>query len=365
MFRLTLLLLASLAAAGAVKTEIGSLNGAAYRIDIPDDWNGGLVIYCHGYNPKPVTYKEEPPNAHMQVFLDRGYAVAMSGYSAGGWAIAEALTDIENIRRYFVSRHGAVRETWITGHSMGGFLTMTVLERQPTVYKGGLPLCGPLAPPAVFMARGLFDFLVLYEYFFPGVLPGLKEPPPSGNPKETTAKIQAAMDAAPGKADQFRRATNGGNLTNEEIARDIVFGLGMIAELRERTGGFPFDNRNILYAGSDDDNTLNDKVKRYKADPAAAKYLRTYYSPTGNIHQPMLAIHTTRDQLVPSWMPNTYSSLTEQAGTSDLFVQQWVKRTGHCTMTPAEVGQGFDELRAWVQEGKRPSAGDRTIQTAQ
>jgi pimeloyl-ACP methyl ester carboxylesterase len=365
MLRLTLFLAAAVVASAAVKTEIGTLNGAAYRIDIPEKWNGGLVVYCHGYNPKPVTYKEEPPNALMQAFLDRGYAVAMSGYSAGGWAIEEALTDIENVRRYFVSRHGPVKETWITGHSMGGFLTMAVLERQPTVYKGGLPLCGPLAAPAVFMARGLFDFLVLYEYFFPGILPPITEALPDLNAKEFTAKIQAAMDAAPHKAEQFRRTANGGNLTTEEIARDVVFGLGLLAELKQRAGGFPFDNRNILYSGSDDDNTLNDKVKRYAADPAASKYLRTYYTPTGRIHQPMLAIHTTRDQLVPAWMPNTYASLAEQAGASDLFVQQWVKRTGHCTMTPAEVGQGFDELRSWVEKGKRPSAGDRTIPAAQ
>jgi pimeloyl-ACP methyl ester carboxylesterase len=354
-----------LALAAFGKTEIGTLNGAAYRIDIPDNWNGGLVIYCHGYNVKPVTYPEGPPNPMANAFLDRGYAVAMSGYSAGGWAIEEALTDTENVRRYFISRYGPVKETWLTGHSMGGFLTMAILERQPTSYLGGLPLCGPLAAPTTFMARGLFDFLVLYEYFFPGILPGLKDPLPSTDPKESIAKVKAAMDDAPAKSDQLRRTMNGGNLTNEEVARDLVFGLGLLAELQKRAGGFPFDNRSILYSGSDDDNALNDKVKRYAADAAAAKYVRTFYTPTGKIQQPMLAIHTTRDQLVPSWMPNTYATLAEQAGTADLFVQQWVKRVGHCTMTPAEIGQGFDELRAWVKEGRRPASGDRTIPSAQ
>jgi pimeloyl-ACP methyl ester carboxylesterase len=365
MVRLTLLLIAAFGATAAVKTEIGTLNGAAYRIDVPENWNGGLVVYCHGYNAKPVTYKEEPPNDVAQAFLDRGYAVAMSGYSAGGWAIEEALTDTENVRRYFISRHGPVKETWITGHSMGGFLTMTVLERQPTTYNGGLPLCGPLAAANLFMARGLFDFLVLYDYFFPDILPPLKDPLPDLDRNAVTAKVQAALDQAPAKAEELRRTMKAGNLTTKEIAGDVSFGVGLLAELKQRAGGFPFDNRNVLYAGSDDDNTLNDKVKRYTADPAAAKYLRTYYTPTGKIQQPMLAIHTVRDQLVPSWVPNTYATLTEQAGNADLFVQQWVKRVGHCTMTPAEIGQGFDELRVWVKEGKRPGAGDRTIPTAQ
>ena len=30
-------------------TEVGVLGGAAYRIDIPSDWNGSLVVYYHGY----------------------------------------------------------------------------------------------------------------------------------------------------------------------------------------------------------------------------------------------------------------------------------------------------------------------------
>ena len=40
------------------KTEIGEINGAKFRIDIPDNWNGGLVMYCHGYSPVAGAYKE-------------------------------------------------------------------------------------------------------------------------------------------------------------------------------------------------------------------------------------------------------------------------------------------------------------------
>ena len=36
------------------RLETGEINGAKFRIDIPENWNGGLVMYCHGYNPKPV-----------------------------------------------------------------------------------------------------------------------------------------------------------------------------------------------------------------------------------------------------------------------------------------------------------------------
>src|SRR5580700_11177114 len=43
----------------APKVEIGTINGAAFRIDVPENWNGGLVVYCHGYNATPVTFADQ------------------------------------------------------------------------------------------------------------------------------------------------------------------------------------------------------------------------------------------------------------------------------------------------------------------
>src|ERR1700747_1722130 len=62
------------------KTELGDINGAKFRIDVPEKWNGGLVIYCHGYNPTPVTYKEGKLPPVFEVFTNQGYALAQSGY---------------------------------------------------------------------------------------------------------------------------------------------------------------------------------------------------------------------------------------------------------------------------------------------
>ncbi len=33
----------------AAVTEAGAINGAAFRIEIPPNWNKGLVMYAHGY----------------------------------------------------------------------------------------------------------------------------------------------------------------------------------------------------------------------------------------------------------------------------------------------------------------------------
>ena len=152
------LLLFSGTAAAAPKTETGVINGAEYRIDIPGNWNGGLVVYCHGYAATPGRFEKDKPLPPTQaVFTEAGYALAQSGYSAGGWAVEEAVFDTEALRHHFTEVYGKPKETYITGHSMGGFLTMTLVEKFPSAYDAGLPLCGPLAAPEWFMARGAFD----------------------------------------------------------------------------------------------------------------------------------------------------------------------------------------------------------------
>jgi pimeloyl-ACP methyl ester carboxylesterase len=344
-------------ALAAPRAETGEINGAKFRIDVPENWNGGLVMYCHGYNPKPVSYDTSKLAPVLEVFVDQGYAVAQSGYAAGGWAIQEAITDTENLRRYFVKKYGPVKETYVTGHSMGGFLTMVLMETNAPSYDAGLPLCGPLAAPDWFVARGAFDGLVLFDYYFPGVLPDpVNVDPAYESTKEVTEKILTLLDAAPEKAKILRRQNHIKN--NKDLAATLAFITYVLKELQQRAGGNPFDNRNIIYTGTPDDNAVNEGVKRYAADPRAVNYLRTYYTPKGELTKPMLAVHTSYDPLVPPFIPNMYQTLVEQAGSSAWFVQQYVKHDGHCTILPSEVARAFSELRDWKEKGIRPTAGE-------
>jgi hypothetical protein len=179
-----------------------------------------------------------------------------------------------------------------------------------------------------------------------------------GDPRAVGEQIGKALAGNPEKAAVFRAMFR--FKSDKDAAGVVAFGVALASELQERTGGNPFDNRDIVYTGSPDDNALNSGVKRYTADAKAAAYLRAFYTPTGRLEKPMLAIHTVYDPLVPAWMPNNYRTLAELNGSSTLFTQQYVKRDGHCTMTPAEIAKGFDELRDWARKGERPTAGDRT-----
>ena len=346
-------------ACAAPKLETGSINGAAFRIDVPDNWNGGLVVYCHGYSPVPGKFNEKALPDVFQVFVDQGYAFSQSGYAAGGWAVQEAAVDTESLRRYFVTKYGAPKETFLTGHSMGGLLTMMLMETYPTTYDAAMPMCGPLAPTDLFMGRGAFDSYVLFNYYFPGVLPEpTKIPSDFVNNKELVAKIQEALDAAPEKAASLRHFHDSNLKSNKDLAGTTGFIAYMLKELTERAGGNAFDNRNVIYNGTIDDIKVNAGIARYKADPKAQAYLKTFYTPNGRISRPMLAIHTSYDPLVPVWIPNQYSTSVELAGTGNLFVQQYVNHDGHCAILPAEISRGFTELREWKSNGTRPRSGE-------
>jgi hypothetical protein len=67
-------------AAGPTTTqpETGTLDGAAFKIEVPDPWNGDLVLYSHGYvvpgSPNPA--QDAGDLATGEYLLSLGYALA-------------------------------------------------------------------------------------------------------------------------------------------------------------------------------------------------------------------------------------------------------------------------------------------------
>lgn len=344
--------------AAQVAPEIGVLNSAKFRIDVPAKWNGGLIVYCHGYSQRPGSF-DDKPNALVSAFTDLGYAVAQSGYAAGGWAVKEGSEDTEQLRRYFISKYVSaarpLKETFLMGHSMGGFLTMMSMERMAGTYKAGLALCGPLTSSTDFMNRGAFDGLVLFNYYFPGVLPEPDQMLKFQEWQGIETRVMAALQGKPEAAETLRRF--GGQKTLKDFASVLVFGAGMIREMTVRAGGLAFENADVVYTVEGDYNAVNTGVKRYRADPKAAAYVASWYTPTGRLTAPMLAVHTTYDPLVPTSIPNRYIGLTRVSGSQSLFVQQYVKHDGHCQITPAETVNAFQELKRWADGGPAPVGG--------
>jgi len=349
-----LLIFVFLCGAACAKTEIGTLHGVPFRIDVPDNWNHVLVVYYHGYSPVPVQYKEGKLDPVLSAFTDKGYAVAQSAYSRSGWAVEQAVPETEELRKYFVKSYGTPQHEFVTGHSMGGFLTVETMERSPATYEGGLAMCGPLQPAPALMKRA-FDFAVVFAFYFPGVVP-----PPDSVPadfkvsEEKVKEIMRLLTANPAKAAALRKF--GKLKTDKELAWNTVFLTYILKDLQERSAGNPFSNRDTIYTGSPDDNRLNDSVKRYRST-ASLRYLHENYTFTGKLTRPVLAIHTTYDPLVPAEIPAYYALLTDELGTNDLFVQEYVEHDGHCSITPEETMEGFNELVAWTEHHVKPQPG--------
>ncbi len=346
-----------------VTTEEGTRGGFSFRIDVPEIWNRRLVVFFHGYEQMPqlfvpnlTTGKPNAPSRLLQQLLARGYAVAQPGYSVGGWAVTEAAREGENLRQYFGSHYGQPKETYVMGQSMGGLLTLLTLEQHARAYSGGLALCGVLAPADLIMQRA-FANRVAFDAFFPGVLPDVDHIPANFemNDAVTAAKVEKALDAHPPEAALLRSLAD--IHTNRGLADVLVFNTFVIKDLRQKAGGNPFDNRNLIYTGTTDDNALNEKVKRYAADERAVDYVAAHYSPSGNLRRKLLAVHTMYDPLVPAATAAYYDELTRRLGNGELFVQQYVNRDGHCNITPEQAGEAFDELIDWVHQGRRPTPG--------
>jgi acetyl esterase/lipase len=344
------------AATKPANVETGTLAGAAYRIDIPASWNHGLVVYFHGYAVTPVQLPARDPIApQLRQFLDRGYAVAQSAYSATGWAVEQAVSDGERLRAHFSEKHGKPRETFVAGMSMGGTLTVMSLESAPDTYAGGLSLCGAIERSDSLLQRD-FALLAAFDYYFPNLLGPLVPVPEKYMPTVAIeTQIASALAAKPDAAESLLRIWGVGDMRT--LGSVIAFNYYEVGELQRRTHGNPFNNADLIYTGNKDAFALNAGVKRYRADASAAAYIARWYTPSGKLLRPLLALHDTGDPLVPATAAFDYALAVQRQGHADNFVQQFVNKEGHCVFTPQEIGRTFDELLAWVHDNKRPASG--------
>ena len=245
-------------------TEVGILNGAPYRIDVPDGWNHSLVVFYHGYAEQPVTFHlAERVISQQQPFLDRHYAILQSAYSQTGWALQQAYPETESLRRYFSKKYGAPHETYVAGLSMGGELVSITLELNPKPYVGGLDLCGSVGPTFEAFERR-FAQRAAFDYYFPDLLPPLVPTPMDF--EDTPALHQKLLDAMHGDPTAAAAVRSLMGLhTDLDVARDLGYFTFVIGDMQRRSGGNPFDNRNYLYTGTNPissatDYELNDKV---------------------------------------------------------------------------------------------------------
>ena len=340
------------------KIDTGRIDNAMYRIVIPANWNNNLVMYAHGYEMPsmpsgPEAFHNERNDMGIKPYLDRGFAVARSAYRKKGWALKEGVDDTEALRKYFVSKYGKPDTCYITGHSMGGGITLATIEYSGQHYNGGMPMC-PLASRPYLQVRMTCDINLVFAAMFPGVIPPVSESIKGTAPQISMQKVAEAINSDTILSGAIARRFE---LKPEDLAIVVMFNDGIMRDIGRQAGGNPFDNTNTIYSGFPDDWELNKKVERLAMTPGTEDFFDPY-DRTGEIDKPVLLVHTIYDQLIPASMAVIpYDNMVQKTGKKSNLVVVYTKGQGHCSFTPEETAKAFDLLRKWVSEGRRPQPG--------
>lgn len=337
-------------------------HGALYRICFPASWNGDLVLYAHGFVPahQEIALPEDVIGGQSisGTLTGLGYAFATTSYRANGLVAPEAADDLveleATVRRLYRPDPG---RSVIIGFSEGGLVATLAAERYPELFDGALAGCGPIGDfPAQLNYIG--DFRVVFDYLFPGVIPGnavdIPETVRSRWDQVYVPAIVIALAANFDAALQLIRITGapvaGSDLRSvaETTVGILWYDVFGIADARARLGGQPFDNSTRVYAGSSNDPALNVGVQRYAADPAAVTGLARYQT-SGNLQVPLTTVHTTGDPIVPFNQSRSYGEKVSRTGTSGLLVQNTIDRHGHCAFQGLEVLGAFTSLMERVR----------------
>src|SRR5712664_3912667 len=388
-------------AQAGVTAKTGTLaDGVTYVIEVPANWNGTLFLYSHGYVP-PLPNSMNPARDVGDPFtrffmLSSGYALAGSSYATKGWAIEDALRDQIAVLDLFKLIVGQPKRTIAWGHSLGGIITAGLIQRNPGRFDAALPMCGVLSGGVATWNTALDSAFAFKTLLAPGTgLEVVNIANPLANldlaevvlaEAQATAQGRArialagALGDLPGWFTPLSREPAPTDFAGQEMNQflwdqqvDFPFVFAFRAELEARAQGNVSWNTGVDYgrqldlsigrdqvvalyqqAGLDLDadlRTLNE-APRISADPEAVRYLERNIIFDGEIHIPVLTLHTKGDGLVVVQNESAYKNVVDEAGNGELLRRTFVDRAGHCAFTPAETIAAAKTLVNRLDTGK-------------
>ena len=348
--------------------HFGEYEGGVYRIEIPDNWNGELALYAHGFVASTgerglqLRVQSSPIREHL---IKNGIAWAASSYRCNGYVPGQGLVDTMALTDLFTKFNGgrAAQRVYLTGTSMGGHVTLLGMHEFPKSFAGGLAMC-PAGPELFdfFAAVGaaaevVTDTKVSLDTMQADVA---KMGQMLGTPPNLTERgrqlasveIQISGGARPfaveGLASRFLQNINpaaiaGGTtpanraVMTTHIKYSIEDGLGLSAD------------------------ALNTRARRktYDAEFRGAKSPYEELVPfDGKLERPLLTMHGTGDLFVPIFLEQVLKRAVVKSGKQKLLAQRVYRIAGHCGFNQAEMTKSFDDLSAWVRKGVRPEGDD-------
>ncbi len=368
----------------------GEIAGAAWIAQVPDNWNGDLVIYAHGYRGEGTDLTVDPP-PEFQFLTDQGFAWAASSYRRNSYDPGIGVIDTKNITRHMQNMlRKDLDKTYLAGFSMGGHVTVAAIEKYPSLWDGALPACGVLGDVELFdyfldynvgsaAFAGVTDFVYPDDDWLNTTVPDIKAElsnVPGGQWAGGISQIFGAPSPLTPEGETFKDfievGSGGERVTFDEAwyfwhglaspTGDFFFDLGEGDGTIANRSGRVSQNSDILYADEygAEFGTIDDVVKRATAANRVRNAQGTKPAPivNGSPSIPVLSIHTTGDLFVPIEMEQIYAQEVIDNGLSDMLVQRAIRDIGHCSFTGAELQQAYSDLFEWVENGVRPAGED-------
>jgi dienelactone hydrolase len=359
----------------AAISRSGVLGGANYLIEVPANWQGGLVVFAHGIQrgSGPGAVGAPPIGGHI---LAGGHAWVASGYRAREYQPHLFIEDLIALRELFVKEIGQPRWIIIYGRSMGGHIVVASLELHPGLYQGGLAECGLVD------GISIGDYLMAYTAaaeLISGV-PMLDAPDKEAFTRLLNERVVPALGVPGAYTERGRQFDSvvkylmGGDQAGHDLPLRLEglrrrYLLNMMYRTRDvanepNPGLRAASTAHIRYRidpglGFTEDE-LNARVRRLHPakDSRSPSANPMYAERTGQLKAPLVTLHETGDAWVPLSLEQSYRRRTIAAGTDNLLIQRVTRGPGHCGFDGATSAQAFDDLVAWVERGVRPVGED-------
>jgi pimeloyl-ACP methyl ester carboxylesterase len=364
----------------------GVTRGAGWRIEVPDIWNGDLVLYAHGYAGEGDLLVVQNPSQGLRThLLNRGYAWAASSYRANGYVPGTGAEDTSDLLKIFKQevtretaggRKGKPKRVYLIGVSMGGHVVGHMIEKWRNSFAGALPLCGVMGDNELF---DFFQDMYLLAETVVGNVPVVPTPAdyftnPAAGWLVTRTKLGSPYPTVLTPAGQrFKQM-----LENLSGGDRPIFDEGFVGT----SGGALAFNAGFAVAGpgrenletiyqfdtdptlSPEEQSFNQAILRIAADKQVRDRNGIFTSATSSpalgakFKIPVLTLHTLGELFVPFHMEQVYARRAAAAGTDDLLVQRAIRGRTHCEFTTAELTTAFDDLVDWVVNGVKPEGDD-------
>lgn len=362
----------------------GELDGVPYFIRVPANWNGTLLVYAYGYADASTPLA--PPGFDVETLLAKGFALA--GIHAAGTVDVPPATDagynvkerMQNTVALTAAFHGLVghpQRTIMWGQSLGGLVTLGMIEKFPGLYDGAVALCPPAAGAPRRWDQAL-DVALAYKVVFGwndawGTPGDLRDD--LNFATEVMPVVQAHLTPTQIGGWEFIRRVNKIPLDTYYAGpmprlQGLFFAIGIRAELESRAGGPVAENVGRVYTLTDEDKSalatlgvnysalleqMNAPINKFSSAQNARNYVEHYVNPSGRISQPVLTLHTEGDWLATPNHEGAYRTTVEQQDNLDLLMQEFIPGGAHCTFTGAQVLAGIDAMMNWLDTGTRPN----------